>query len=121
MENIRHIAEVSKLFLNCGIILICAFVSPTNEMRNSAREIIGEEDFIGVFVNTPIEICEKRDPKGLYRKARAVEIKNFTGISASFDLLDTSFIEIDNTHPNIDETVENDLTRNSTQPNKNTV
>lgn len=125
MENIRRIAEVSKLFLNCGIILICAFVSPTNEMRNLAREIIGEEDFIGVFVNTPIEICEKRDPKGLYRKARTGEIKNFTGISASFDLPDTSFIEIDNTHPNIDETVEKLLKMIVPQiqlnPNKNTV
>lgn len=84
-ENIRRIAEVSKLFVNCGVITINSFVSPTEEIRNQAREIIGEADFLEVFVNTPIEECEKRDVKGLYAKARKGEIKNFTGIDAPFE------------------------------------
>lgn len=105
MENIRRIAEVSKLFMNCGIILICAFISPTNKMRQMAKEIIGEDDFLEVFVNTPIEVCEQRDPKGLYKKARAGELKNFTGISSPFEIPDKPFIEVDNTNLNITETV----------------
>jgi len=104
IENIRRIAEVSKLFMNCGIILICSFISPTNKMREMAREIIGEEDFLEVFVNTPLEVCEQRDPKGLYKKARAGEIKNFTGISAPFENPENPFVEIKNTNPDIDET-----------------
>lgn len=84
-ENIRRIAETAKLFLNCGIITICSFVSPTRAIRAQAREIIGAENFIEVFVNTPLEICEARDVKGLYKKARAGEIKNFTGIDAPFE------------------------------------
>lgn len=84
-ENIRRIAEVSKLFINCGVITINCFVSPTIEIREQAKNIIGESDFIEVFVNTPIEICEKRDVKGLYKKARAGEIKNFTGIDSPFE------------------------------------
>lgn len=105
LENIRRIAEVSKLFMNCGIILICSFISPTNEMRDLAREIIGEDDFLEVFVNTPLEVCEKRDPKGLYKKARAGEIKNFTGISSPFEEPKSPFIVVDNTKPNMDESV----------------
>ncbi|MFV0591180.1 MAG: adenylyl-sulfate kinase [Draconibacterium sp.] len=105
MENIRRIAEVGKLFMNCGIILICAFISPTNEMRNMARRIIGEDDFLEVFVNTPLEVCEQRDPKGLYKKARAGEIPNFTGISAPFEHPGQPFIEVDNTKADIDNTV----------------
>ena len=105
MENIRRIAEVSKLFMNCGIILICAFISPTKEMRNMAKEIIGEDDFLEIFVNTPIEVCEQRDPKGLYKKARTGEIKNFTGISSPFEVPQSPFLVVDNTNPNMDETV----------------
>jgi adenylylsulfate kinase len=105
LENIRRIAEVSKLFMNCGIILICAFISPTNEMRNMAKEIIGEGDFLEVFVDTPLEICEKRDPKGLYKKARTGEIKNFTGISSPFEIPDKPFLVVKNDNPDIEETV----------------
>ena len=105
IENIRRIAEVSKLFMNCGIILICAFISPTNEIRKMAKEIIGEDDYLEIFVNTPLEICENRDPKGLYKKARNGEIKNFTGISSPFEAPDNPFIEIDNSNPNIEKTV----------------
>jgi len=84
-ENIRRISEVSKLFLNCGVITINCFVSPTIDIRNNAKKIIGEDNFIEVFVNTPLEICEQRDVKGLYKKARAGEIKGFTGIDAPFE------------------------------------
>ena len=85
IENIRRIAEVAKLFLNCGVITICCFVSPTREMRTMAKKIIGSKDFIEIFVNTPIEICEQRDIKGLYAMARRGEIKNFTGVSMPFE------------------------------------
>lgn len=85
IENIRRIAEVTKLFVNCGVVTICCFVSPTEEIRNNAKSIIGASDFTEVFVNTPLEICEKRDVKGLYAKARKGEIKDFTGINAPFE------------------------------------
>jgi len=93
-ENIRRIAEVSKLFVNCGIITLNCFVSPTNSIRNTAREIIGEDDFLEVFVNTPFEVCEQRDVKGLYHKARRGEIKNFTGLDAPFEQPQHPFIEV---------------------------
>ena len=85
MENIRRIAEVSKLFLDSGIITIAAFISPNNDIREMAANIIGKDDFLEVYVSTPIEECERRDVKGLYAKARRGEIKNFTGISAPFE------------------------------------
>ncbi len=84
-ENIRRIAEVSKLFVQCGVITINSFVSPTNDLRDLAKSIIGPDDFKLVYVNTPIEVCEQRDSKGLYAKARRGEIKDFTGINAPFD------------------------------------
>lgn len=85
LENIRRAAEVAKLFLNCGIITICSFISPTEEIRAIAKSIIGEEDFFEVYINAPIEICEQRDVKGLYKKARAGELKSFTGIDSPFE------------------------------------
>jgi adenylylsulfate kinase len=85
LENIRRIAEVSKLFINCGIITINSFISPTEKIRGIAKEIIGEEDFITVYINAPVSVCEERDTKGLYKKARAGEIKNFTGVDAAFE------------------------------------
>ncbi len=85
-ENIRRIAEVAKLLMESGVIAICCFVSPTEEIRNLARGIVGKENFIEVFVDTPIEECEKRDVKGLYAKARRGEIKDFTGINAPFEV-----------------------------------
>ncbi len=105
MENIRRIAEVSKLFMNCGIILICAFISPTKKMREMAKEIIGEDNFLEIFVDTPLEVCEQRDPKGLYKKARSGEIPNFTGISAPFEVPENPFIVAENSDPDINETV----------------
>ena len=93
-ENIRRIAEVNKLFLNCGIITINAFVSPTNEIRHMARKIIGTNDFIEIFVDASFDTCAKRDPKGLYKKAIAGEIKNFTGLDAPFDRPDDAELTI---------------------------
>ena len=84
-ENIRRIAEVSKLFANAGIITISAFISPTVEIRQMARKIIGDQDYFEVYISTPIEVCEERDVKGLYKKARNGEISDFTGISSPFD------------------------------------
>lgn len=85
MENIRRIAEVAKLFKDQGVITICSFVSPTIAARNLARQIIGAHDFKEVYVETPLEVCEARDVKGLYKKARTGVIKNFTGIGAPFE------------------------------------
>ena len=84
-ENIRRIAEVAKLYLNSGVITLCSFVSPTIAIREQAAEIIGSENFLEIFINTPIEICEQRDVKGLYKKARAGEIKGFTGIDSPYE------------------------------------
>jgi adenylylsulfate kinase len=84
-ENIRRVSEVSKLFLDSGIICINSFVSPTIEIRAMAKKIIGESHFLEVFINTPLEVCESRDVKGLYAKARAGEIKGFTGIDSPFE------------------------------------
>ncbi len=84
-ENIRRIAEIAKLYANSGIITICAFVSPTADIRAYAKQIIGTDDFIEVFVDAPLAICEERDVKGLYKKARNGEIKDFTGIDSPFE------------------------------------
>lgn len=86
LENIRRAAEVSKLFLNCGVITICSLISPTEEIRSLAKEIIGQANYFEVFINCPLEECERRDVKGLYQKARKGEIKNFTGIDAPFEI-----------------------------------
>ncbi|MBF0587315.1 adenylyl-sulfate kinase [Prosthecochloris sp. N3] len=85
VENIRRIAEVTKLFVHCGIVTLNCFISPTREMRQMAKDIIGADDFVEVFVDTSLEECEARDVKGLYRKARAGEIPNFTGIHEDFE------------------------------------
>lgn len=106
IENIRRVAEVAKLFLNCGIITICCFVSPTRAMRNMAKNIIGTKDFIEVFVNTPLEICELRDIKGLYAKARRGEIKDFTGIQMPFEPPAKPMIELKTEKMSVDECVE---------------
>lgn len=84
-ENIRRIAEVGKLFVQTGIVTLACFVSPTNDIRQLARDIIGADDFLEVYVSTPIEECERRDVKGLYARARRGEVKDFTGISAPFE------------------------------------
>jgi len=84
-ENIRRISEISKLFLDAGVICLNSFVSPTREIRQNAKDIIGKDHFVEIYVNTPLHICEQRDVKGLYAKARAGEIKGFTGIDSPFE------------------------------------
>ena len=84
-ENIRRVAEVARLFADCGVITICSFISPTVSIREMSRKIIGEDVYHEVFVECPIDVCETRDVKGLYAKARKGEIKNFTGIDSPFE------------------------------------
>lgn len=84
-ENIRRIGEVGKLFAEAGIVTLASFVSPYSADRDAVRALMADGDFIEVFVDTPLELCEKRDPKGLYKKARAGEISDFTGISAPYE------------------------------------
>ena len=84
LENIRRAAEVAKLFVNCGIVVIASFICPTHATQAMVRQIVGE-DFIEIFVDCPLEVCEQRDVKGLYAKARAGLIKNFTGIDSPFE------------------------------------
>ena len=105
-ENIRRISEVSKLFLNCGVVTLNCFVSPTIEIRNIAKEIIGAENFIEVYINASIETCEERDVKGLYQKARKGEIKDFTGIFTPFEAPKSPEIEINTAQLSIDESVQ---------------
>ena len=105
MENIRRIAEISKLFVDCGVITLAAFISPTEAIRRMAAEIIGKRDFLEIYVSTPLEECEKRDVKGLYRKARQGEIKDFTGISSPFEVPAHPFLEIDTSRYTLEESV----------------
>ena len=93
-ENIRRIAEISKLYLHTGVITICSFISPTEKIRAFAKKIIGEQDFVEVYINAPIEVCEDRDVKGLYKKARSGEIKGFTGIDSPYEEPTNPAIEI---------------------------
>ena len=85
-ENIRRIGEVAKLFVDAGIVVMTAFISPYREDRRSVRKLLGEGEFIEVFIDATIETCEERDPKGIYKKAREGEIKEFTGISAPYEV-----------------------------------
>ena len=105
VENIRRIAEVGKLFVDTGIITIAAFISPNNELREMASRIIGKDDFIEVYVSTPIEECERRDVKGLYAKARRGEIKEFTGISAPFEAPEHPALSLDTSKLSLEESV----------------
>lgn len=105
VENIRRIAEIGKLFVDTGIITIAAFISPNNDLREMAAKIIGKEDFLEIFVSTPIEECERRDVKGLYAKARRGEIKNFTGISAPFEAPANPDLSIDTSKLSVEESV----------------
>jgi len=106
MENIRRIAEASKLLINNGMITICSFISPTNKIRNLARRIIGENDFIEIFLNPPLKVCENRDIKGLYKKARAGLIQDFTGISSPFEAPENPDLEIDTSTMSIKDSVD---------------
>jgi adenylylsulfate kinase len=108
-ENIRRIAEVSKLFINCGIITIDCFISPTNEIRALAKAIIGGDDFIEVYMNASIETCELRDSKGLYAKARKGEIRDFTGIGSPFEPPEHPDLELNSSELTIEQTIEQAL------------
>lgn len=105
IENIRRIAEVSKLFIDTGVITIAAFISPNNELREMASSIIGKENFLEIYVNTPIEECERRDVKGLYAKARKGEIKDFTGVSAPFEAPEHPALSLDTSVLSLEESV----------------
>ncbi|WP_304252383.1 adenylyl-sulfate kinase [Parabacteroides gordonii] len=105
VENIRRIAEVSKLFIDTGVITIAAFISPNNELREMASSIIGKENFLEIYVNTPIEECERRDVKGLYAKARKGEIKDFTGVSAPFEAPEHPALSLDTSVLSLEESV----------------
>lgn len=85
VENIRRIGEVSKLMLDSGIVVLSAFISPFESDREQVKQIVGSDNYIEVFVDTPLEVCEERDVKGLYKKARAGEVKNFTGIDSPYE------------------------------------
>jgi len=104
-ENIRRIAEISKLYLHSGVITINSFVSPTISIRQSAKDIIGADDFLEVFINTPLEICEARDVKGLYKKARRGEIKGFTGIDSPYEAPLNPDLEVPTHNQSVDKSV----------------
>lgn len=104
-ENIRRIAEVARLFKDTGLVTLCSFVSPMRDMRAMARDIIGVDDFLEVYVSTPLEVCEERDVKGLYAKARRGEIKDFTGISAPFEAPLENCINIDTSKVSVEDAV----------------
>ena len=105
-ENIRRIAEIGKLFVDTGIVTIACFVSPTLELRQMAREIIGPEDFREVYIATPLEECERRDVKGLYARARKGEVKDFTGISAPFEAPTNPDLSLDTSQMTLKDEVE---------------
>ena len=105
-ENIRRIAEVAKLFVNCGVITICCFVSPTEEIRSIARNIIGVEEFAEIFISTPLDVCEQRDIKGLYAKARTGVLKDFTGVSAPFEVPANPLLAINTNQLSVEECVQ---------------
>ncbi|MDA3907562.1 MAG: adenylyl-sulfate kinase [Sulfurimonas sp.] len=105
IENIRRIGEVSKLFVDSGTIILTAFISPFIVDRLIARNLVAENEFIEIFVDTPLEICEQRDPKGLYKKARNGEIKDFTGIDSPYEKPKNAEICIKNNNSNLEENI----------------
>lgn len=106
VENIRRIGEVAKLFVDAGMIVMTAFISPYRADRDMVRQLVGEGEFIEVFVDTPLEVCEERDPKGLYEKARAGLIENFTGIDAPYEAPIEAEICVDTSRSEVERTVD---------------
>lgn len=102
VENIRRIAEVSKLFVGCGVVTLNCFISPLRDMRAMAREIIGADDFLEIYVDAPFAVCEERDVKGLYRKARAGEIPDFTGIHQEFEVPEAPALHLHSDRESLD-------------------
>lgn len=105
IENLRRTAEVAKLFIDAGLVVIAAFISPYNKTREDIKAIVGSDYYIEVYVNTPLEVCEQRDVKGLYKKARAGIIKNFTGISAPFEIPTKPTLEVETLNESPEEAV----------------
>ena len=105
-ENLRRIGEVSKLMLDAGLIVIGAFISPYSEDRYAIQNTVGMNNYFEVFVDTPLEVCEERDVKGLYAKARKGEIKNFTGISSPYEKPEEPTVRIDTSETSIEEALE---------------
>ena len=105
VENIRRIGEVSKLMLDAGLIVLSAFISPFKADRDQVRQIVGAENYVEVFVDTPLEICEQRDVKGLYKKARAGEVKNFTGIDSPYERPEKPDVVIPTHQMSVDESL----------------
>lgn len=105
-ENIRRIAEVANLMLDAGLIVLASFISPLKSQRELVREIVGKENFIEVYISTPVEECEKRDVKGLYKKAKNGEIKNFTGVTSVYESPENPDIKIDTTDLSIDQSTQ---------------
>lgn len=101
VENIRRVGEVAKLFMDAGVIVLAAFISPFKADRRMVRDLVAKDDFIEIFVNCPIEICEARDPKGLYKKARKGELKDFTGVSSPFEIPERPELEIRSDEMNV--------------------
>jgi len=104
-ENIRRIAEISKLLIDSGVIVICCFISPTNLLRNMAKNIIGTDNYKEIFIKSPIDVCEKRDVKGLYKKVREGKIKQFTGIDDIYEEPQKADLIIDSSNITIEESV----------------
>ena len=105
-ENIRRIAEIAKLYLSSGIITINSFISPTAETRNIAKEIVGDADFLEIYINAPMATCESRDVKGLYKKARAGEIQGFTGVNQVYEEPENPALELRTDVLGVDEAVD---------------
>ena len=105
-ENIRRLAEIAKLYLSSGIITINSFISPTAETRNIAKEIVGEADFLEIYINAPMATCESRDVKGLYKKARAGEIQGFTGVNQAYEEPENPALELRTDVLSVDEAVD---------------
>ena len=106
LENIRRVAEVAKLYLSGGVITINSFISPSREMRDRAKSIIGEADFLEIYINAPLAVCEQRDVKGLYKKARLGEIKDFTGVDAPYEAPGSPALEIRTAETTVEQAVD---------------
>lgn len=105
-ENLRRIGEIAKLFVDAGVLTLAAFISPLRANRNQIQSIVGKDDFLEIYVKADLETCEKRDVKGLYKKARAGEISNFTGISAPYEIPETPDITVDTSSQSLEEALD---------------
>ena len=108
-ENIRRVGEVARLMVDAGLIVICAFISPYQKDRQRVRDMFATDQFTQVYLNTPLDVCEQRDPKGLYRKAREGKIKQFTGISDPYEAPEDADVVIDTSQLNVEKAVESIL------------